>query len=83
MQQEPFFVNTYSFSVQHETYLVNMSLLLGVTYFFCCHNITLLPNVNFYVKYFFLFDTVFCATQDFFVLPNVSIKNIVNKEKHV
>ena len=48
--------------------------------FFVTH-IILLRNVNFYVKYFLFDTTVFCATQDFFVVPNVSKKNIVNKEK--
>ena len=60
-----------------------MILVVAITYFPVTH-IILLRNVNFYVKYFFLFDTtVFRATQDFSVLPNVSINNIVNKEKQM
>ena len=34
IQQELFFVSMYSFSVQQETYLVSMSLLLGDILFF-------------------------------------------------
>ena len=52
--------------------------VVATTYFFVTHMI-LLRSVNFYVKYFFDDTIVFCATQDFFVLPIVSIKNIVNK----
>ena len=59
--------------------------LVAITYFFVTH-IIFLGNVNFYVNFFFFFfvgTTVFCAAQDFLVLPKVSIKNIVNKEKQI
>ena len=35
------------------------------------------------VTIYFVDTTVFCATQDFFMLPNVSMKNIMNEEKQM
>ena len=69
------------FSQHESSFGCHITFFVATTYFFVTR-VILLRNVNFYVKHFFFVDTtVFCATQDFFVLPNVSIKNIVNKEK--
>ena len=63
IQQEQFFVNMYSFSVEYLRYLVNMSLSFGChiiffvdTTFFCdSHNFG--AQRNFHVKYFFIDTT--------------------------
>ena len=69
------FCATLNIFNQHESsFGCHIIFFVATSYFFVTHTI-LLRNVNFYVKYFL----VFCATQDFFVLLNVSVKNIVNK----
>ena len=66
-----------TFNQRESSFGCHIIFFVATTYFFVAH-IILLRNVNFYLKYFFVDTTVLCATQDFFVLPNVSIKNIVN-----
>ena len=55
---------------------------VATTYFFVTH-IILERNANLHVEYFFVGTTIFCATHLSFMLPNVSIKNIMNKEKQM
>ena len=77
------FCATLNIFRQHEfSFGCHIIFFVVTTYIFVTH-IILLHNVNFTQKFhiFFLFDTiVFSATQDFFVLPNVTIGN---KEKQI
>ena len=85
MQQEPLFCKrvfafcaTRNMFSQHEpSFGCHIIFFVATTYFFVAH-IILLANVNFYVKYFFCWHTSFLWNTRFFVLPNVSIKNMVD-----
>ena len=81
MQKEPFFLKhvflfcvTLNIFSQHGSFIHNIFFCVSHN---CCATLTSMSNI------FFVDTTFFCATQYFFVLPNESIKNIVNKEKHV
>ena len=76
------FCATLNIFSQHESSFGCHIISLLPQHFFVTH-IILVRNANFYSKYFFVDKAVFCGTQHFFVLPNMSLKNIVNKEKQM
>ena len=78
-----FFATLNIFSQHESSFEYHITFFVDTTYIFVTR-IILLCNVNFYARHFFLLTRqFFCATQGFFVLPNVSIKNVVNNEKQI
>ena len=90
IQQKPFFCKyVFSFcatlnvfSQRESSFGCHIYFFVATTYFFVTH-IILVRNVNFYVKYFFCWHNIFLCNTTFFVPSNVSIKNMVNKEKQM
>ena len=83
--------NMYSFSVQHLTYLVTMSLFWVSHNCFCCCNIffcdsfwlffgeIFMPNVTSMWNFFFCWHNILFVQH----VKNVSMKNIVKRNRYV
>ena len=77
------FCATLNIFNQHESsFGCHIIFFVTTTYFFVTH-IILVRMLTSMWNIFFVDTTAFCATQHLFVLPNVSLKNTVNKEKQM